>query len=345
MAKQTKFEMPKCVVVDKKTATPNYAKMVAEPFEAGFGHTIGNSLRRVLLSSLEGAAITAVKIEGAKHEFDTIDGVYEDVTHIILNLKKVLFSVTSRKPFKCVLKAKSQGNVTAVMIKFPAGVDVLNPDLVICSLDKKASIYMEFSVTVGRGYRPAELNKDKKSPIGIIAIDSLFSPVSKVRYVVEAARVGMKTDYDRLVLEVWTDGRIDPVAATVQSAELLLDHVQLYSDIGDPVYLEDWHEDEEVKEEEVDSTADDFDSENESIENIELSKRIINSLAAVGVDTVGKLAKKTESELLSIKNFGAKAVNEILSALKEKNLTLKAEPATDKQIVEMMKKSAKTKKI
>ena len=345
MAKQTKFEMPKCVVVDKKTATPNYAKMVAEPFEAGFGHTIGNSLRRVLLSSLEGAAITAVKIEGAKHEFDTVDGVYEDVTHIILNLKKVLFSVTSRKPFKCVLKAKSQGNVTAGMIKVPAGVDVLNPDLVICSLDKKASIYMEFSVAVGRGYRPAELNKEKKQPIGVIAIDSLFSPVGKVRYVVEAARVGMKTDYDRLVLEVWTDGRIDPVAATVQSAELLLDHVQLYSDIGDPSYLEDWQEEEEVKEIETDNTADEFSSENESIENIELSKRIINSLAAVGVDTVGKLAKKTESELLSIKNFGAKAVTEILSALKEKNLTLKAEPATDKQIVEMMKKSAKTKKI
>jgi len=344
MAKQTKFEMPKCVTVDKETATPNYAKMVAEPFEAGFGHTIGNSIRRVLLSSLEGAAITSVKIEGAKHEFDTIDGVYEDVTHIILNLKKILFSVTSRKPFKCELKAKTQGEVTAGMIKVPAGVSVLNPDQVVCTLDKNATLYMEFSVAVGRGYRPAELNKDKKQPIGVIAIDSLFSPVSKVRYVVEAARVGMKTDYDRLVLEVWTDGRIDPVAATVQSAELLLDHVQLYSDIGEPAYLEDWQEEEVVKEIVADEPVDEFDSENESIENISLSKRTINSLAAVGIDTIGKLAKKTESELLSIKNFGAKAVTEILSALKEKNLTLKAEPASDKQIAEMMKKSAKTKK-
>ncbi len=344
MAKQTKFEMPKSVVVDNETATPNYAKMVAEPFEAGFGHTIGNSLRRVLLSSLEGAAITSVKIEGAKHEFDTVDGVYEDVTHIILNLKKVLFDVTSRKPFKCELKAKTQGDVTAGMIKVPAGVTVLNPDLVVCSLDKKASIRMEFSVAVGRGYRPAELNKDKKQPIGVIAIDSLFSPVSKVRYVVEAARVGMKTDYDRLVLEVWTDGRIDAVAATVQSAELLLDHVQLFSDIGEPAYLEDWKEEAEDKEIPTDEKPDEFDSENESLENINLPKRIINSLAAVGVDTVGKLAKKTESELLTIKNFGAKAVSEILSGLKDKNLTLKAEPATDKQIADMMKKSAKTKK-
>jgi len=343
MAKQKKFEMPKNVVVDKKTATPYYAKMVAEPFEAGFGHTIGNSLRRVLLSSLEGAAITSVKIEGAKHEFDTIDGVYEDVTHIILNLKKVLLSVTSRKPFSCMLKAKSQGEVTAGMIKVPAGVSVLNPDLVICSLDKKASINMQFSVAVGRGYRPAELNKEKKQPIGVIAIDSLFSPVSKVRYGVEAARVGMKTDYDSLILEVWTDGRIDPVAATVQSAELLLDHVQLYSDIGEPSYLEDWEEDEVVTEQEADA-ADEFDTENESLENTKLTKRIINSLAGVGVDTVGKLAKNSESELLSIKNFGAKAVDDVLSVLKERNLTLKAEPATDKQIADMMKKSTKTKK-
>jgi len=343
MAKQTKFEMPKCVTVDKKTATPNYAKMVAEPFEAGFGHTIGNSLRRVLLSSLEGAAITSVKIEGAKHEFDTIDGIYEDVTHIILNLKKILFSVTSRKPFKCELKAKSQGDVTAGMIKVPAGNSVLNPDQIICSLDKKATLYMEFSVAVGRGYRPAELNKEKKQPIGVIAIDSLFSPVSKVRYVVEAARVGMKTDYDRLVLEVWTDSRIDPVAATVQSAELLLDHVQLFSDIGEPEYLEDWEE-EEVSEVIVEEASDEFDSENESIENIDISKRIINSLLALNVDTIGKLAKKTESELLAIKNFGAKAVTDIVDALKGKNLTLKAEPASDEQIAEMMKKSAKTKK-
>ena len=344
MAKQTKFEMPKCVTVDKKTATPNYAKMVAEPFEAGFGHTIGNSLRRVLLSSLEGAAITSVKIEGAKHEFDTVDGIYEDVTHIILNLKKVLFSVTSRKPFKCELKTKAEGKITAGMIKVPAGVTVLNPDLVICTLDVKTNVYMEFSVAVGRGYKPAELNKEKKQPVGVIAIDSLFSPVSKVRYVVEAARVGMKTDYDRLVLEVWTDGRIDPVAATVQSSELLLDHVQLFSDIGEPAYLEDWQEEEEVKEIVADDTPDEFDSENESIESLELAKRIINSLAAIGVDTVGKLAKKTETELLTIKNFGAKAVTEIMFALKSKNLTLKAEPASDKQIAEMMKKSAKTKK-
>jgi len=344
MAKQTKFEMPKCVTVDKQTATANYAKMVAEPFEAGFGHTIGNSLRRVLLSSLEGAAITSVKIEGAKHEFDTVDGIYEDVTHIILNLKKVLFSVTSRKPFKCELKTKAQGIITAGMIKVPAGVAVLNPDLVICTLDEKISVYMEFAVAVGRGYRPAELNKEKKQPVGVIAIDSLFSPVSKVRYVVEAARVGMKTDYDRLVLEVWTDGRIDPVAATVQSAELLLDHVQLFSDIGEPAYLEDWQEEEEVTEIAADDTPDEFDSENESIENIDLAKRIVNSLAAIGVDTVGKLAKKTETELLAIKNFGAKAVTEIMFALKSKNLTLKAEPASDKQIAEMMKKSAKTKK-
>jgi len=312
MAKQTKFEMPKSVV----------------------------------LSSLEGAAITSVKIDGAKHEFDTVDGVYEDVTHIILNLKQVLFSVTSRKPFKCELKAKTQGPVTAKMIKVPAGVSILNPDLVICNLDKKASVRMEFNVAVGRGYRPAELNKEKKQPIGVIAIDSLFSPVSKVRYGVEAARVGMKTDYDRLVLECWTDGRINPVAATVQSAELLLDHVQLFCDIGEPEYLDDWEgEEEEAVDYNADLDAqDEFDVEKEAIENLEISKRLINSLTAAGIDTVGKLAKKTETELLGIKNFGAKAISEIFNALKDKNLTLKAEPATDKQIADMMKKSAKSKK-
>jgi DNA-directed RNA polymerase subunit alpha len=231
------------------------------------------------------------------------------------------------------------------MIKVPAGVDVLNPDLVICNLDKKTSIRMEFNVAVGRGYRPAELNKDKKQPIGVIAIDSLFSPVSKVRYKVEAARVGMKTDYDRLVLEVWTDGRINPVAATVQSAELLLDHVQLFSDIGDAEYLEDWHEEDEPQEVNNDIVLDDdVNVEFESIESLNISKRTLNTLSAAGIDTVGKLAKKTETQLLELKNFGAKAVTEILAALKDKNLTLKAEPATDKQIAEMMKKSAKSKK-
>jgi len=339
MPTQMKFEMPKGVVVDEATRSATYAKMTAEPFEAGFGHTLGNALRRVLLSSLEGAAITTVRIDGVAHEFSTIEGVHEDVTHIILNLKKVLFRVTSRKPFECQLKVKGPGDITAGMISVPSGVSVLNPEHRICTMSGKDTFKMDLTVEVGHGYRPAELNKPEPQIIGVIPVDSLFSPIARVKYSVEAARVGQKTDYDRLVLEVWTDGRIDPVAATVQSAQLLLDHVSLYRHVGEPMYLTGSAEPAEpaaAKEEEPQDA--------ESIDLLNISKRTVNLLVKEGIKRIPELLQKTESELRGIKNFGDKAVLEIIDALKERKLELKREPASDEEIADLMMKSVAKKK-
>jgi len=345
MAKLQTFEMPKGVVVDKKTKTDTYAQITAEPFEAGFGHTLGNSLRRVLLSSLEGAAITSVKIDGVPHEFSTIKGVFEDVTHIILNLKKVLFKVTTRKSFECSIKAKKAGDVTANMIKVPAGVEILNPDHYICSLDKGTSINAEIVVEVGRGYRPAELNKSAKHPIGVIALDSLFSPVSKVKYAIEAARVGMKTDYDRLVLEVWTDGRVDPVAATVQSSEMLLQHIDLFKSAGEPMYLEGEADDLSADEDgELETELEEItEGSDDKIEDLGLSKRTTNALVNAGIITLKQLIQKTERDLMGLRNFGERAINEVRTMLKEHDLQLKTEPATEDEIAELMKKATKKK--
>jgi len=339
MPTQMKFEMPKGVVVDEATRSATYAKMTAEPFEAGFGHTLGNALRRVLLSSLEGAAITTVRIEGVAHEFSTIEGVHEDVTHIILNLKKVLFKVTSRKPFECQLKVKEPGDITAGMISVPSGVSVLNPEHRICTMSRKHTFKMDLTVEVGHGYRPAELNKPEPQVIGVIPVDSLFSPIARVKYAVEAARVGQKTDYDRLVLEVWTDGRIDPVAATVQSAQLLLDHVGLYRHVGEPMYLTGSAEPPEPA-----AAAQEELEDAESIALLNISKRTVNLLVKEGITRIPQLLQKTESELRAMKNFGEKAVLEIIDALKERKLELKREPASDDEIADLMMKSAAKKK-
>lgn len=341
-----KFEMPKRVVVDEATRTATYAKLTAEPFEAGFGHTLGNALRRVLLSSLEGAAITSVRIDGVAHEFSTIEGVHEDVTHIILNLKKVLFKVTTRKPFECQLKVKGPGEMTAGMISVPAGVTVLNPEHVICTVAGKQSFKIDMTVEVGRGYRPAELNKTEPQVIGVIPVDSLFSPVARVKYAVEAARVGQKTDYDRLVLEVWTDGRVDPVAAVVQSAQLLLDHVGLYRNAGEPMFLTGSGESEAAvaPEEREEVTGEEGVSDADSIESLNISKRTANVLIREGIKRIPQLLQKTERELMEIKNFGEKAVEEVIEALRERKLELKREPASDEEIADLMKKSTMKKK-
>src|SRR4026209_2823362 len=207
-----RFEMPKRLQKDDSTATPTYAKFIAEPFETGYGHTIGNSLRRVLLSSLEGAAISSVKIDGAMHEFATIDGVVEDVTEIVLNLKKVLFKMHSRETQTLLLSANKEGDVTASDIQLNQNIELVNPKQHICTLDKKKKFEMELEVKVGRGFLPGDENKKPNQAIGVIAIDSLFSPVTRVRYAVENARVGQRTDYDRLGLELWSAGRAPPKA-------------------------------------------------------------------------------------------------------------------------------------
>lgn len=308
-----RFELPKRLAKDETTATETYARFIAEPFETGYGHTIGNSLRRVLLSSLEGVAITSIKIDGAMHEFTTVDGVVEDVTDIVLNLKKVRFKAVSRETQTLLLSVNKEGAVTAGDIELNQGVEVVNPDQHICTIDKKKKFEMELEVRVGRGFCPGDENKKLDQPIGVIAIDSLFSPVSRVRYNVEQARVGQKTDYDKLILEIWTDGRISPDDALTQASAILQHHLDVF--VG--------YDKNAVEFEEEQKPVDDEKSKlrkllNMSVNEIELSVRAANCLNNANITTVGQLAMKTEQEMLKYRNFGKKSLNEIkekLSAL------------------------------
>jgi len=222
-----KFELPRILLEDEDTATDKYTRFTAEPFERGYGFTLGNALRRTLLSSLDGSAITDVKIEGALHEFTTLDGVYEDVTEIILNLKRVILKMDGREPRQIRLSASGEKEITAGDIDTGGTVEIVNPDHVIAHLAKGATLDIEMGVGIGRGYRPAELNKQEEASIGVIAIDSIFSPVRKVKFYVEDTRVGQRTDFNRLILEIWTDGRLTPREALIQSAAILKKHLDL----------------------------------------------------------------------------------------------------------------------
>ena len=312
-----RFEMPKTLVKDEKSATETYAKFVAEPFEAGYGHTIGNSLRRTLLSSLEGAAITSVKIEGAPHEFTAIPGVVEDVVEIILNLKKVKFKAHDHEPRNLTLSVNKQGAVTAGDIQSTAQCEVLNPDQHICTLDKKMKFDAEFEVKVGRGFATGDENKAVDKPIGVIAIDSIFSPVTKVKYAVEQTRVGQRTDYDKLILEISTDGRLTPDEALLQSAAILRHHLDVFVNFDDDQI-------------EFDETPVEVSQENSrlkkllamSVNEIELSVRAANCLNNANITTVGQLALKSEAEMLKYRNFGKKSLNEIKDKLVQLGLGL-----------------------
>jgi len=220
--------MPKRLTKDESTATDSYAKFVAEPFETGYGHTIGNSIRRVLLSSLEGAAITSIKIDGAMHEFASVDGIVEDVTDIIINLKQVKLNAHTRDPQTVLLSVNKDGAVTAADISETQNIEVVNPKQHICTIDKKKKFEIEMEVKVGRGFCPGDENKKPDQAIGVIAIDSIFSPVSRVKYHVESARVGQRTDYDRLIIELWTDGRMSPDDALTQSSAILQKHLDVF---------------------------------------------------------------------------------------------------------------------
>ncbi len=309
--------MPKRLQKDESSATPTYAKFVAEPFETGYGHTIGNSLRRVLLSSLEGAAITSVKIDGAMHEFTTIDGVVEDVTDIVLNLKKVLFKCHVRDPQTLLLSVNKDGQVVAGDIQLNQNTELVNPKQVICTLDKKKKFEMELEVKVGRGFCPGDENKKVDQAIGVIAIDSLFSPVTRVRYFVESARVGQRTDYDRLVVELWTDGRISPDDALTQASAILQHHLDVF--VG--------YDKNAIEFEEAENKQDDDKSKmkkllNMSVNEIELSVRAANCLNNANITTVGQLAMKSEQEMLKYRNFGKKSLNEIKEKLTALGLSL-----------------------
>src|SRR5215216_5039945 len=312
-----RFEMPKRLTKEESTATETYARFIAEPFETGYGHTVGNSLRRVLLSSLEGAAITSVKIDGAMHEFTTIEGVVEDVTDLVLNLKKVLFKSHNREAQTLLLSVNKEGSVNAGDIQLNQNVELVNPKQHICTLDKKRKFEMELEVKVGRGFLPGDENKKPDQAIGVIAIDSLFSPVTRVRYSVESARVGQRTDYDRMVLELWTDGRISPDDALTQASAILQHHLDVF--VG---YDKNAVEFEEAELKQDDEKAKLKKLLNMSVNEIELSVRAANCLNNANITTVGQLAMKTEQEMLKYRNFGKKSLNEIKDKLQALGLSL-----------------------
>ena len=312
-----KFELPNKLTKVEEGSSPTYAKFIAEPFEAGYGHTVGNSLRRVLLSSIEGAAISSIKIESVQHEFQSIDGVVEDVTDIVLNLKKVLIISQKREPVRLIIKASREGPVTAADIQPDPAIQIVNPDQLICTLDKNRPVEAEIEIKTGRGYCPGENNKKEDQPIGVIPIDSLFSPVRLVRYTVENTRVGQITDYDKLILEIWTDGRITPDDALKQSASILKHHLDVFDRVSEEHY----------EFESQQSTVSEEENKlrkllNMSVNEIELSVRAANCLNNANITTVGELAMKTEQEMLKYRNFGKKSLNEIKEKLEALGLSL-----------------------
>jgi DNA-directed RNA polymerase subunit alpha len=312
-----KFELPNKLTKIEEGSTATYAKFIAEPFEAGYGHTIGNSLRRVLLSSIEGTAIASIKIDGVQHEFQSIDGVVEDVVDIVLNLKKVLLVAQKRETITLQIKASKAGPVTAADIQADANIQVVNPDQVICTLDKSRSFHAEIEIKTGRGYYSNEQNKKEEQAIGVIPIDSLFSPVKLVKYAVENTRVGQITDYDKLILEIWTDGRITPDDALKQGASIFKHHLDVFDRVSDQAFEFDSQQS-EVSEEQNKLRK----LLNMSVNEIELSVRAANCLNNANITTVGELAMKTEQEMLKYRNFGKKSLNEIKEKLEALGLSL-----------------------
>jgi DNA-directed RNA polymerase subunit alpha len=299
---------PKRLEAEEKSLTGTYGKFVGEPFERGFGVTIGNSLRRVLLSSLQGAAITAVRIKGVLHEFSTLPGVREDVTDIVLNLKEVRLKLDDGAQETARIEAKGEGEVKAGDIKVGPNVAILNPDHHIATLSKEGKLDMDLTVKTGRGYVPAERNKDEGSPVGTMPIDSIFSPIRKVNYTVTNARVGQRTDYDRLNMEVWTDGSVRPDDAVAFAARILQDQLAIFINF----------------EEAAEAAEERHPSHNEnlfrSVAELELSVRSANCLQNAGIKYIGELVQKTEAEMLKTKNFGRKSLNEIKEILREMGL-------------------------
>lgn len=312
-----RFEMPKRVVKEEKNSTNTYARFVAEPFEAGFGNTLGNSLRRVLLSSLEGAAITAAKIEGVQHEFTTIPGVVEDVVEIILNLKNIRLISHVREPQTLVLDVKKKGEVTAADFEPNPNVEILNKDAHILTLATQKKIRIEVEIGIGRGFVPAERSKSKETTIGKILMDAIFSPVTKVKYYTTNTRVGQLMNYDKLIIEIWTDGRLTPDEALKQASAILRKHLDPFVDY-DENYIE-FEKDEKEKRDENEELKKTL---NMSINEIELSVRAANCVAAANIKTIGELVQKTEAEMLKYRNFGKKSLNEIKEILSNMGLSL-----------------------
>jgi len=309
------FQMPKSIICDENTLTDTYGKFIAEPFERGYGITIGNTLRRVLLSSIEGAAITSVKIEGALHEFSTVEGVVEDIAQIILNLKKVVLKVHGNAPKTIYLKAGKKDEVTAADLIVDETVEVINPDLHIASLAKGGRLNMELTVGKGRGYVTSErLGTGENKSLGVIAMDSIFTPVTKVNFNVENARVGQITDYDRLILEIWTNGSISPKDALLHAANISQRHLDIFMKFG--------HIDEEdIEEEKSEVDQELLEKLKMPVSELDLSVRSANCLKEAKLKTVGEVVQRTELEMLKYRNFGKKSLSEINSILQSMGLS------------------------
>jgi DNA-directed RNA polymerase subunit alpha len=308
------FQKPKRLVCNTDTLTDKYGQFAAQPFERGFGTTIGNALRRVLLSSIEGGAITAVKIEGVMHEFSSIPGVVEDATDIILNLKQIPLKMHTEGPKTLHLIVDKQGEVTSRMIQEDADVDILDKDVYIATISEGGSLHIEMRVKLGRGYVSAEKNFDEDLPIGYIPVDSVHSPIRKVNYTVEAARLGQMTDYDKLTLDVWTNGAVTPQDAIGLAAKLLKDHTTIFINIEEEPELE-----QVLPEKPVAVYNENLDR---SVEELELSVRSYNCLKNANITTIRELVQKTEQEMLKTKNFGRKSLNEIKEILSAMGLSL-----------------------
>jgi DNA-directed RNA polymerase subunit alpha len=305
--------MPKQVVADPGNTT-GYGKFVIEPLERGFGITLGNALRRVLLSSLQGAAITAVRIEGVLHEFSTLPGVIEDVTEIILNLKQVRLKLHGDGPRKGIFEVSGKREVRAGDMQVDPEIEILNPDLHIATLNRDGDLRMEVDIAGGRSYESADQHSQADRPIGVIPIDALFSPVTKVNYQVEATRVGQRIDYDKLMLEVWTDQSILPVDAVAWAAKLLRDHFDLFIHFEEEPVIEG-EEEEDPQIVHVRRLLE------KSVDELELSVRSSNCLRAAEIRTIGDLVQKSESEMLKFRNFGRKSLKEIQDLLAEMGLS------------------------
>ncbi len=320
--------LPQKIQLEEKTASDYYGKFIAEPYESGYGHTVGNSLRRILLSGMEGAAVTAVRIAGAVHEFSAVPNVREDVINILLNFKHLRVKMEGKTREYLQLHASKPGVVTAADIEEVDGVEIINKDLVLATLEAGGKLEMEIEISRGKGYMPGEELAKVQRPAGFIPVDALFSPIVKVHYDVQPARVGQKTDYDRLILEITTDGTLTPARALHRAAVLLSGSLHIFTIEGEDDGVKTVS-DEAVEEEAAPAAATvsaaqskQEEALNQSIEFIELSSRSINCLKSENIHTVRDLVKMTEADLNMIKNFGAKSMDEIKAKLAEMNLTL-----------------------
>lgn len=309
--------IPEALSIEDKTKTKNYAKFTAEPYEKGYGHTIGNSLRRILLASLEGAAVVAVRIKGARHEYAAVNGVQEDVVNIVLNLKKLRVHLKGEGPETLLIQVKGKKEVTAADIRENSNVEVINKDLVIAHVESGAEFEAELEIARGAGYLTSDDIRSRMNlPMEFIPMDAIFSPIQKVHYTVENARVGQRTDYDKLVLEVWTDGTMTPDEAVKNTATLLrrslVPFLPAEEAAKEPAKPEDKNE----------QTGEAASKLEQGVEMIELSSRASNCLKVAGIRTIGELVYKTEDDLLAVKNFGQKSLDEIKDRLKEMGLSL-----------------------